>query len=117
MHSILQTSYFFDEVVEIGLLKVQYLRTASEASLINLFLQLVYSQEESIHSEVCLHCSSMAFAEEKSKCFCLAVPVNTLSCVSKYSIVLKVIFVLKSKMLCCVQGIHVAPTYPFGRDL
>lgn len=40
MHSILKTSYFFDKVVEIDLLKVQYLRTTSEAFLINLFLQL-----------------------------------------------------------------------------
>lgn len=33
MHSALQTSYFFDKVVEIGLLKAQYLRRASEAAL------------------------------------------------------------------------------------
>lgn len=105
MHSILQTRYFFDKVVEIGLLEVQNLRTASEASLINLFLQLVdrVSEEESIHSEVCLHCLSMTSAEEKSECFCLAVSVNTLSYVGKYSAVLKVIFVLKSKMCIVYQ--------------
>lgn len=72
--------------MEIDLLKVQYLRMASEASLMNLFLQLVdgVAEEESILSEICLHCSSMAFVKEKSKCFCLVVPVNTLSRVGKY---------------------------------
>lgn len=55
MHSILKTSYFFDKVVEIGLLKVQYLRTTSEASFINLFLQLLdrVAEEKAIHCEVC----------------------------------------------------------------
>lgn len=81
MHSILKTSYFFDKVVEIDLLKVQYLRTTSEASLINLFLQLLdrVAEEEAIHCEVCLHSSSVAFAKGRSSCFCLSVPVNTLS--------------------------------------
>lgn len=90
MHSILKTSYFFDKVVEIDLLKAQYLRTTSEASLINLFLQLLdrVAEEEAIRCEGCLHSSSGAFAKGRSSCFCLAVPVNTLSYAGEYSTVL-----------------------------
>jgi len=40
----------------------------------------------------------------------MAVLVNTLLYVGKYSTMLKVIFVLESKMLCCVRCIPVAPT-------
>lgn len=55
MHSILKTRYFFDKIVEIGLLKVQYLRTTSEASLINLFLQLLgrVAEGNAVHCGVC----------------------------------------------------------------
>lgn len=65
MHSILKTSYFFDRVVEIGLLKEQYLRTTSEASLINLFLELLgcVAEEEAICCEVYLQSSSVALAK------------------------------------------------------
>lgn len=102
IHSILKTSYFFDEVGEIGLLKLQYLRTTSETSLINLFLELLdrVAEEEAVHCEICLHSSSVAFAQRKIQLFLPA-------CTIKYTILCwwiqhsAVIFVLKSKMMCC----------------
>jgi len=36
-----EAGYFFDEAVEMGLLKAQYLRRASGAPLMNPFLELV----------------------------------------------------------------------------
>lgn len=56
-------------------------------------------------------CSSVPFAKEKNKYFCQALLVNTLLYIGKYSTVLKVIFLLKSKMLHCVHSI--SPYYSF----